>query len=260
MPLNSTRGAASAKGFGFTAGDSGPPIDFTDWLVVAGGGAGGNSYGGGGGGGGVRFAAAPLSVRKGTYTITVGAGGTGPAPGGQNNGNNSVIGQGASFQVPSTGGGGGGQQTAPNSNGFPGGAGGGAGPGAYTNTGFGGSGNAGGYPVSEGANGGTSPQSLVAPSYGASGGGGGGNQGQVGSWAVGGGPGGNGNTKFNYRICCIITQEVVVEDLEMLQPLEDLVDKVVEEMVILLHKLTQVVVEEEVTKDQDVVVKMVDLV
>jgi hypothetical protein len=54
--------------------------------------------------------------------------------------------------------------------------------------------------------------------------------------------------------------EEVEEDLEMLRPLEELVDKAVEEMVILLHKLILGVVVEEVTKDQDVQVKMVDLV
>ena len=42
MPLLSTRGAGSAKGFGLTAGES---WDGTvDYLVIAGGGAGGLSY------------------------------------------------------------------------------------------------------------------------------------------------------------------------------------------------------------------------
>ena len=49
MPLLSTRGAASAKGFGLTSGGKGPyNIDF---LVVAGGGGGGNFIGGSGGAG-----------------------------------------------------------------------------------------------------------------------------------------------------------------------------------------------------------------
>ena len=87
MPLNSTRGGGSAKGFGFTAGtnpyiiatggtitESGDykihtftgPGTFTvtkggsplysnvDYLVVAGGGGGGSNYGGAGGAGGFR--------------------------------------------------------------------------------------------------------------------------------------------------------------------------------------------------------------
>jgi len=48
MPLNSTRGAASAKGFGFTAGAA---LVEVDYLLVAGGG-GGSVWGGGGGAGG----------------------------------------------------------------------------------------------------------------------------------------------------------------------------------------------------------------
>ena len=52
MPINSTRGAASAKAFGFTAGSG--PI-FANFLLVAGGAGGGHGYrGGGGGGGGMR--------------------------------------------------------------------------------------------------------------------------------------------------------------------------------------------------------------
>jgi len=50
MPLQSTRGAGSAKGFGLTAG-GGPPIDF-DYLVIAGGGGGGRAHAGAGGAGG----------------------------------------------------------------------------------------------------------------------------------------------------------------------------------------------------------------
>ena len=48
MPLNSTRGAGSSKGFGWSGGKKIDPIDF-DYLVLAGGGAGGFSGGGGGG-------------------------------------------------------------------------------------------------------------------------------------------------------------------------------------------------------------------
>jgi len=93
MPLNSTRGAGSAKGFGFTAGGSnyiiatggcvvtsgdykihtftgpgsfvvsnaGKPTgsDTVDYLVVAGGGGGNGGRGGGAGGGGFRESKAP---------------------------------------------------------------------------------------------------------------------------------------------------------------------------------------------------------
>ena len=87
MPLNSTRGASSAKGFGFTAAGT-RPVDF-DYLVVAGGGAGNQGLGGGGGGGGMRSSfpgGTKITVNTKNTTITVGAGGTGlnpqsPAPG-----------------------------------------------------------------------------------------------------------------------------------------------------------------------------------
>ena len=74
MPVQSTRGAASAKAFGFTAGGLGP-ID-VDYLVVSGGGGGQN---GGGGAGGMRTSfpgGTKLNMKTGsTYNITVGGGG-----------------------------------------------------------------------------------------------------------------------------------------------------------------------------------------
>jgi hypothetical protein len=52
-------------------------VTAVDWLVVAGGGGGGAAYAGGGGAGGFRTGTG-LSVTAGTtYTVTVGAGGTG---------------------------------------------------------------------------------------------------------------------------------------------------------------------------------------
>jgi hypothetical protein len=76
MPLNSTRGAGSAKGFGFTSGGKNPPVD-VDYLVVAGGGNGGNNRGGGGGAGGYRTSfpgGSKISLTGGdTYNITIGA-------------------------------------------------------------------------------------------------------------------------------------------------------------------------------------------
>jgi len=77
MPLNSTRGAGSAKGFGFTAGGV-KPTDF-DYLVVAGGGGGRGDIGGGGGAGGLRTSfpgGTKITISDKITTITVGAGGS----------------------------------------------------------------------------------------------------------------------------------------------------------------------------------------
>ena len=129
MPLNSTRGAGSAKGFGFTNGISWDGL--ADYLVVAGGGAGGGRTGGGGGAGGYRTSfpgGTKISIAKGTTPITVGGGGTGPssdanlAP--SRSGTDSILGT----YITSTAGGGGGITNSPgDSPGAPGGSGGGAG-------------------------------------------------------------------------------------------------------------------------------------
>jgi len=98
MPLNSTRGAGSAKGFGLTAG--GAVIDNISFLVLGGGGGGGLIQGGGGGAGGYRLSNpddAPeqsggnssqegqLKLAVGLpYSLIIGAGGsagTGPSQG-----------------------------------------------------------------------------------------------------------------------------------------------------------------------------------
>jgi hypothetical protein len=79
MPLNSTRGAGSAKGFGLTAGGN-SPIDF-DYLVIAGGGAADGPISGGGGAGGVRSSfpgGTKITLKGGNNTVTVGAGGVVP--------------------------------------------------------------------------------------------------------------------------------------------------------------------------------------
>jgi hypothetical protein len=76
MPIQSARGAASAKGFGFTAGGN-APIDF-DYLVVAGGGAANGFISGGGGAGGYRTSfpgGTKITLKGGDNTITIGAGG-----------------------------------------------------------------------------------------------------------------------------------------------------------------------------------------
>jgi len=76
MPLLSTRGAGSAKGFGLTVGGN-SPIDF-DYLIVAGGGAANGFISGGGGAGGVRTSfpgGTKITLAGGDNDITVGAGG-----------------------------------------------------------------------------------------------------------------------------------------------------------------------------------------
>jgi len=76
MPINSTRGAGSAKGFGLTVGGN-APIDF-DYLIVAGGGAANGFISGGGGAGGVRTSfpgGTKITLKGGDNDITVGAGG-----------------------------------------------------------------------------------------------------------------------------------------------------------------------------------------
>jgi hypothetical protein len=78
MPLNSTRGAGSAKGFGFTAGAK---IVDVDYLVIAGGGAGVPFGAGGAGGYRTSFpGGTKLSLKAGSYTVVVGAGGAAPSP------------------------------------------------------------------------------------------------------------------------------------------------------------------------------------
>ena len=117
MPLNSTRGAASAKGFGFTAGAA---VIEVDYLVVAGGGSSGN---GAGGAGGYRTSfpgGTQIKLAKGvTVPVTVGGGApAGPAPVGGTSGIDS------SFSTITSAGGGGSTNTATAS---PGGSGGGGG-------------------------------------------------------------------------------------------------------------------------------------
>jgi len=81
MPLNTTRGAGSATGFGFTTAGV-KPVDF-DYLVIAGGGAGTHALGGGSGGGGMRSSfpgGTKVTIKKVNTPITVGAGGSAITP------------------------------------------------------------------------------------------------------------------------------------------------------------------------------------
>jgi hypothetical protein len=165
MPLNSTRGAGSAKGFGFTAGGpafivatggtiitsgnfkthifTGPGTfevtkagnkggsNSVEYLVVAGGGGGANNAGGAGGAGGFRQnypspAIAGLPVTATSYPITVGSGGAGVVP----NTTPGVSGNPSIFStITSAGGGGGGKVCGPGPSiqGLSGGSGGGTG-------------------------------------------------------------------------------------------------------------------------------------
>jgi hypothetical protein len=154
----------------FSTGTFTPTQSLTcDYLVVAGGG--GGSFGGGGAGGfRTSIGSSPLSVNTGSsYSVLVGAGGTG----GTGSGTAATNGSDSSFStITSTGGGYGGGQSnntgAGNSGGSGGGASHGTGSSGATTTNFG-AGNAGGYTPVEGYAGGTGKEN---PHY--TGGGGGG--------------------------------------------------------------------------------------
>jgi Concanavalin A-like lectin/glucanases superfamily len=143
-------------------------------LIVAGGGAGGAWGGAGGGGAGGLVYLSSVTLTPGTYTVTVGNGGSTTSA----NGDNSVFstytaiggGGGATNSIGNTGGSGGGSQS-PN-------------PLAIGGSGTPGQGNNGGI------------ASVVAPAYGGGGGGGAGGVGQDGS----GTSGGNGGVGLQYSI------------------------------------------------------------
>jgi len=195
MPLNSTRGAGSAKGFGFTSG--GVVIDF-DYLVVAGGGGGVQFGGGGAGGYRTSFpGGTKISLKKGTYPIVVGGGGPSVNPSVSPSGPSAATkGQDSSFStITSTGGGGGGggySDLPPGSLGGTGGSGGGGGhqSGPFPATG-GAAGNTPPFSPPQGNRGGTSEP---YPGFGGSGGGGAGAAGTngLGPGNPGFGPGGPG--------------------------------------------------------------------
>ena len=209
MPITSTRGAASAKGFGFLGAKG--PYEIT-WLVVAGGSAGSNLSGGAGGAGGYRTST--VIVKPGTsFPVVVGAGsnivGTNARP---PNGSPSTFGP-----FSATGGGAGGHEAS--RSGSSGGSGGGAGD---SGGGTGGSGNAGAFSPPEGSSGApggagggfngtgpgaSQPNSITGSAVSYSGGGttrsgssGGGNQGHGGGgqhWSTPGN-GGSGRVVIRY--------------------------------------------------------------
>ena len=191
------------------------------YLAVAGGGgggyAGGDANAGGGGGGGILFNNTGVTLAVGTYTVTVGSGGTGSTSNRQRgaNGGNSVFGTTAT----AIGGGGGGSQRSSFRDGSNGGSGGGGaisgGTGSQGGDGGGGNddkaGGGGGGGGTSGQNGGAATNSvggnggngttytwghLGATSTTYAGGGGGGGRGTPGSGGAGGGGAGalNRNT------------------------------------------------------------------
>jgi hypothetical protein len=162
-------------------------------LVVGGGGGGGGYYNGGGGGAGGAVFNSAFSISNGSYTVTVGNGGTG-ASGGNNPGINGNSGTASSFSTL-TGNGGGGGGADNNVNGLTGGCGGGMGPLGATAPGSGNQGYAGGYGTN-GPNMGT-----LGGAYGSGyGGGGGGGMGSVGSNALTSAGPGWGGTGFTYVV------------------------------------------------------------
>jgi len=180
MPLQSTRGAASAKAFGFTAGAK--DVILSNIILVAGG-ASGCSAGGGAGGYRNITTLATLTLKSGTsFPVQVGAGGAGgPAgsvPAASRNGTPSY------FNVTTLSTGGGRGDNGPIDTAQPGGSGGGS----YGASGRpAGSGNAGGFSPPEGNPGASSPQ------YAGGGGGGAGSAGNPGGpFTQPGGPGGSG--------------------------------------------------------------------
>jgi hypothetical protein len=166
------------------------PMEF---LIVAGGGAGGASgQSGGGGAGGLLYYGSNSTPKTpngpayqaslGTYTITVGAGGSGALRAGlAGSGQNSVISYNASAIYTALGGGRGGSYWEPESSGGSGG-GGAANSGGVGGAGTTGQGNAGGNVGSTNA------------------GGGGGGAGTTGSNGSNAGPGGNGGNGLTYDI------------------------------------------------------------
>jgi hypothetical protein len=108
MPINSSRGGGSAKGFGHNVNAGGAPA-IISVLVVAGGGSGGSGQGGGGGAGGAILSSCLTPLSGSTYSVTVGGGGATQYCWGRGS-----AGNGSSFSGPglstinTTGGGGGG--------------------------------------------------------------------------------------------------------------------------------------------------------
>ena len=223
--LDATQGWLAYSGFNASTPTNTYSVSY---LAAAGGGSGGSAPAAGyipGGGGAGGLLSGTATVTKGTtYTIVVGAGGTGPSPGATsygNNGNDSSI-SGISITVTGGGGGGGGN-TVPTSgvgrSGGSGGGGGAGGTGLAGGSGTTGQGNAGGaggsgspFPAGGGGgssavggtgsgsvsgNGGTGTASSITGSSVTYAGGGGGGSGSGTAGSGGSGGGGAGGTGTN---------------------------------------------------------------
>lgn len=192
--INNWRVYASQTSYTHTGAwtDYNQPYDPIEYLVIAGGASGATSYGGGGGAGGVRYGSSFAS--SGTYTITVGAGGTAISTNGTNGnaGSDSAISGPNMDESPFTaeGGGRGGTVDQAGGNGGSGGGGGGA---------AGASGGAGGAssPVTSPVQGyaGGAGFASASGNRGAGGGGGAGGVGSAGTTSVGGN-GGIGTNEY----------------------------------------------------------------
>ena len=161
-----------------------------DILMIAGGGGGGKHSGGGGGAGGVAYKTS-ITIPAGSYTATIGGGGTGRNADAWNadQGGAGSSGVNTTFLTYTSNGGGGGGSGGTGAQGGSGGSGGGgardnisAGSATQPNSATGGYGNAGGFRSSGGAD----------PRYPGHGGGGAGSAGGLGSANGTGGVGGNG--------------------------------------------------------------------
>ena len=171
-----------------------------DYVIIGGGGGGDRDHGGGGGAGGYRYGSTSVSTSPGSYSITVGTGGSGyspSVPAATNGGSSSA------FSITSAGGGYGGASNtgAGNSGGSGGGGGGPSGP-------FG-SGNTPSTSPSQGNNGGTGTGSGGVEPGG--GGGGAGSAGSNGGTPIsnGGGAGGNGSTVHSAWLSAISTNTAI---------------------------------------------------
>ena len=110
MPINSTRGAGSAKAFGFTTVGLQPVA--VNYFVAAGGASGGSRIGAGGGAGGVLESfsgAAPTQTMDLAVEYNITVGGAGPSVSGDTRGNDGSPSSFSLGSISASGGGGGGK-------------------------------------------------------------------------------------------------------------------------------------------------------
>jgi hypothetical protein len=173
---------------------------FIDYLIIGGGGAGtpGTPHTGGGGAGG--FVDGSQNILPGTYTVVVGAGGSGTAYGmGGHSLFNSIMAYGGGNGGGGAGASGGGAHTGPSygmsiGQGYRGGA--SIPPGAYCGGGGGGAGGEGGFGSGNGGNGGVGRSSSITGTSITYAGGGGGGTTSGGGGSGGSGGGGQGGSGY----------------------------------------------------------------